>query len=66
MTDYEKICSRSKELDAKKQQAVLKYINELMNDDKNKPAKDEISDKSPLRPCPHCGSTNVIKAGLKR
>lgn len=43
MTDYKKICSRSRELDPKKQQAVLKYINELMNDDKNKPAKDEIS-----------------------
>ena len=66
MTDYEKICSRSKELDAQKQQAVLEYINKLMNDDKNTSVKKEISNKSPLRPCPNCGSTNVIKAGLKR
>ena len=66
MTDYEKICSRSRELDPQKQQAVLKYINELMNDDKNTPVKDENCEESPLRPCPHCGSTNVIKAGLKR
>ena len=69
MTNYEKICLKSKELDAKKQRAVLKFINELYKNDTDTDLS-EPSERSPepehLKPCPHCHTDNVKKAGFER
>ena len=68
MTYYEEICSKSRGLDENKQEAVLKYIEELMSDQTGTPSKNKNQDQEecPRKPCPHCGSTNVNKSGFNR
>lgn len=69
MTNYEKICLKSKELDAKKQRVVLKYIDELSKNDTdtdNSEPSEQLAEPEPLKPCPHCHTDNVKKAGFER
>lgn len=56
-------------LNAKKQRAVHKYIEELSKNDTDTDIcepSEQLSEPEPLKPCPHCHTDNVKKTGFGR